>query len=237
MKFLMLTLLFTLPTFAQEKECENVQVSSKAMSGQSSETVNGKERLQTSFKMSTKVTGCGCESNQVTIEESDSKAKIAEKLSIAFESSCKGVKISSLEKHIVKKAGWFRKLFKKGDKHKKTEVLEIQVANTKLKSKNGKKNKAYRKFSKCSKNIQKYITQIQGYGPSEADLAVIAPYKAEFAKFSKVDELGKETGEEGMELMIKEKLHSFDFENTKCNDKPLKSLAKSLKKAHKKKKS
>jgi hypothetical protein len=235
MKFLMLTLLISLPLFAQEKECENVQVVSDAMSGVSSETKNGKEHVKSSLKMSTKVTGCGCESNQVVIEESDSKARIAEKLTIAFESSCKGVTVSQLDRHLTKKAGWFRKLFKKGDKHKKQEILEIKVGKTKLKSKNGRKNKAYRKFSKCSKNIQKYISQIEGYGASEADLALIAPYKSEFAKYSKVDELGQETGEKGLDLMIKENLHSFDFERGKCNDKPLKKLAKSLKKANKKK--
>jgi hypothetical protein len=208
---------------------------SDAISGVSSETKNGKEIVKSSLKMTTKVTGCGCESSQVVIEESDSKAKIAEKLTIAFESSCNGVKVSQLDKHITKKAGWFKKLFKKGDKHKKQEILEIQVGNTKLKSKNGRKNRAYRKFTKCSKKIQKYIQQIEALGASAEQLALLEPYKSEFSKFSKVDSLGQETGEEGLDLMIKEKLHSFDFEKTKCNDKPLKQLAKAIKKANKKK--
>lgn len=232
-KLALFTLTLTLLTFAQHADCPVVYVESV----QEQLRTNNEGRDTSDFYHYAKVVGCGCESELIRIENKDSQAKIAEKFSSEYSRSCKGseVEVKELQKFILKKKSWFRRVFGLKAKEKKVYRFEVKLGELVLKQEGKKKNKAMRKFDKCSKKIAKHLGKIEPLlsFADEKDRSTVDKFKADMNHLKLTDlETGKEY--DVWELAFKKDLYSFDS-NLKCKDRELKKLFRKLKKSSKKK--
>lgn len=239
-KIVLLALTSTFLAFGQQNQseiCPEVHVHSITEASASESRNNKKEVNQSEFKNYIKVVGCGCETELIDIEKKDSQSKIAEELSQKFKHSCKAsdIEIKEFKKVVKKKRSWFRRVFGLKARTKTKESFSVKMGDLVLEQNGKKKNKAMKKFQKCSKRVAKHLGKVEPLlsFADEKDRSVVEKFKADMNKFKVTDsQSGKES--EVLELAFKKGLYSIDSD-LKCKDRELKQLYKRLKKASKKK--